>query len=751
VREGDTLQSIAQSQWGDASLWYLLADANGLTGSETLTAGMVLNVPSKVANLHNNTGTFKVYDAGKAIGDTGPTLPDPPPRAQGCGVMGTILAVVIGVVVAALTAGALAPLMGVTGTASSTIGLGMQILTGASSLGGGFAAIATTAAIGGAVGSVVSQGVLIAVGNQEHFSWKQVGLAALSAGVTAGAGNLGYGVNAAKDIGQAALYAGGRALVTQGLAVATGLQSHFDWKGIAASAIAGGVAWQVGDWLGESFIKANPFVSGVLTGTAGGVASAAVRGGSISKQLTGIVADAIGSTVGNMVAEKLAPDPATQTYGATFDADRQARVKMDVFAQARAANAAGSGSGWDEVDDFDPLPEGTLNQDDGPNQPLDDWRPRGYNENSKVVFRDGPMGSAADVIKVQRANGTIDSELQAPGRLDQIRRIAELERNLSEMKEVARLQLRVAEVQRASAQSEFRTAELNEALRFEPRISPIESNGSVMRDLLLGRPDLPWKDDPILSAVMTPPSVRVVDAVINGFGDIYASTVQKAVTGTAYNPYSGTILSPSQEFDARISAVTMLVPGPKVVGSAGASVGTVGARGFRANTADLVESEASALKRLAANNRAGSPAADLRNAYQQAKGQVDFAHIEADVRLNSAGKLQKAHGGHFSTSPLIDIIPGTESVGANGSMWAKINLKGPDGNWYLKTNNNGFSSLTPNTWSLAQAKGEMSQAFLGRTQLPNGNWMGSSGGVDFRFFAPTKNVPLWRGFPEYTP
>ncbi|QBE65515.1 DUF6861 domain-containing protein [Pseudoduganella lutea] len=190
--------------------------------------------------------------------------------------------------------------------------------------------------------------------------------------------------------------------------------------------------------------------------------------------------------------------------------------------------------------------------------------------------------------------------------------------------------------------------------------------------------------------------------------------------------------------------------GPSGSRSASGTSGNTKVDAVGANTA-LVDSEVSALQRMAANNRAGSPAADLRSAYQQAKGQVDFAHIEADVRLNSAGVLQKAQGGHFSTSPLVDIIPGTESVGANGSMWAKINLKGPDGNWYQKTNNNGFSSLTPDTWSLAQAKGEMSQAFLGRTQLPNGNWMGSSSGVDFRFYPPTKNVPLWRGFPEYTP
>ncbi|WP_281718221.1 hypothetical protein [Pandoraea apista] len=108
-------------------------------------------------------------------------------------------------------------------------------------------------------------------------------------------------------------------------------------------------------------------------------------------------------------------------------------------------------------------------------------------------------------------------------------------------------------------------------------------------------------------------------------------------------------------------------------------------------------------------------------------------------------------GGHFSTSPMVDIVPGTETVGANGTINAQVKLLGSDGNFYLKTNNGGFSSLTPDSWSLAQAKGEMSQAFLGRSQLPNGQWFGSSISVDFRFFPPANNVPLWRGYPIYTP
>lgn len=125
----------------------------------------------------------------------------------------------------------------------------------------------------------------------------------------------------------------------------------------------------------------------------------------------------------------------------------------------------------------------------------------------------------------------------------------------------------------------------------------------------------------------------------------------------------------------------------------------------------MVDAEASALQRIAANNRAGSPWADLRAAYQQARGQVDFAHIEADVKLNPNGTYS-AKGGHFSTSPMVNIVPGTETVGANGSMRAQINLLGPDGNFYLKSNNGGYSSLTPDDWSLARAKGEMSQAFF---------------------------------------
>ena len=91
VRNGDTLQSIAQTLWGDAQMWFLIADANGLASGSTLLAGQVLTIPNKVTNIHNNSGTFRPYNPGEAIGDTSPTLPvapSPPKRKKGCGGFG---------------------------------------------------------------------------------------------------------------------------------------------------------------------------------------------------------------------------------------------------------------------------------------------------------------------------------------------------------------------------------------------------------------------------------------------------------------------------------------------------------------------------------------------------------------------------------------------------------------------------------------------------------------------------------------
>jgi LysM domain len=97
VRDGDTLRAIAQAVWGDADLWWMIAEANGLVGTERLTGGMNLIIPNKVTNIYNNSGTFKVYDAGEAIGATSPNLPDAPKKK--CNAFVALFAVVLAAIV----------------------------------------------------------------------------------------------------------------------------------------------------------------------------------------------------------------------------------------------------------------------------------------------------------------------------------------------------------------------------------------------------------------------------------------------------------------------------------------------------------------------------------------------------------------------------------------------------------------------------------------------------------------------------
>src|SRR3712207_965827 len=75
-------KGIAASVWGDASLWYMIAEANGLSGSEALVGGSSLVIPDKVVNHRNNAGTFEIYDPNRALGDLSPTAAKPPKKAN---------------------------------------------------------------------------------------------------------------------------------------------------------------------------------------------------------------------------------------------------------------------------------------------------------------------------------------------------------------------------------------------------------------------------------------------------------------------------------------------------------------------------------------------------------------------------------------------------------------------------------------------------------------------------------------------
>jgi YD repeat-containing protein len=279
-RTGETLQNIAMALWGDGSLWYLIAEANGLSGNSTLAQGQRLVIPNKVTNIHNNTQTSRPYDAAQAMGDISPTLPDPPPPPGrgGCGGLGMILMIVVAVVATVFTAGA------------ATVGLagsfGSIMSAGATALGAGLAGGLSVGGfmLAGAVGSAASQLVGMATGDVKKFSWSAVAMGAIGGGVSAGVSSVvGSTFGAANSFGSVVARSAISNTLTQGVAVAVGLQEKFSWTGVAASAMGSAVGWAAADALGSAGNglfgqTGGKLVRDTITGMASGAASSVVQG-----------------------------------------------------------------------------------------------------------------------------------------------------------------------------------------------------------------------------------------------------------------------------------------------------------------------------------------------------------------------------------------------------------------------------------------------------------------------------------------
>lgn len=334
VQPGETLMSIALSMWGDSSLWYLLADANGLANNSQLTPGLVLTVPNVVTNVRNNAETFRPYNAAAALGDTTPTLsaPPPPPLKKGCNVLAAVLIAVVAIVVTVYTAGALS------GLAGGNFAAGSAVLGGTAGVGVGTTIAA--AAVGGLAGSIASQAVGIALGVQKGFDFKGAAIAAISSVVGAGLGKLASFAKGSRVLTTinkfatenpytfASLNGAASSALTQGIAVGTGLQSSFSWRNVAIAAVAGPVARAFGK--GAEALAPSTFAREFASNVGGALVRRAF--GDRTPVRT-ILASALGNAIGESSVSALSEPPLGLT-----DEDR-ARAREQIEAGARAATA----------------------------------------------------------------------------------------------------------------------------------------------------------------------------------------------------------------------------------------------------------------------------------------------------------------------------------------------------------------------------------------------------------------------------
>jgi YD repeat-containing protein len=101
VRQGDSLQSIAQAAYGDSSQWWRIAQTNGLQSDNDLRVGQTLTLPSAISGTSNNEWTFKPYNPSDVIGDTSPNLPIPIEKGH-CATLSMVIGVIVAVVVTAV-------------------------------------------------------------------------------------------------------------------------------------------------------------------------------------------------------------------------------------------------------------------------------------------------------------------------------------------------------------------------------------------------------------------------------------------------------------------------------------------------------------------------------------------------------------------------------------------------------------------------------------------------------------------------
>lgn len=326
---GETLGQLAAQLWGDASLWYKLAEANPGAG-DTLAAGQTLRIPSGVQRSTHTAATFAPYDPAETLGDTSPTTPTPkaPKKGNKCGVFGAILIAVVAVAVTAILASTIVgsaaiPAVGSTAAKAAT-GL-TAILGGAGASAGSAAAIGAGiigGGIAGAAGSIASQAFGLATGIQQGgFNWGAVAMAGISGGIGGGLGGSGLFNTGSPFLSGALRGAAGNAL-TQGAAVATRLQSKFDFAGVAASAAGGGASAVVGG---------SGFGGRLLNASADGLASAASRsvltGTSFGDNIVAVLPGVIGRTVGSMM-ERMIADVGTSDPKASASKDKSENVKL---------------------------------------------------------------------------------------------------------------------------------------------------------------------------------------------------------------------------------------------------------------------------------------------------------------------------------------------------------------------------------------------------------------------------------------
>lgn len=384
LKAGDTLEEIALQVYGDSSLWYLLADANGITQRASsageqggpLHVGMRITIPPAARGQHQTSRTHKVLSGADWTGDTSataaalqPTAP-PPPSKHGdrfWKTLAKIAVVVVSAVVMVMSAGAVAAIA--TGTSLTGLGLGGLIANGLSALGGGSiasaagstVALSMTQTVGvsfaaGFVSSVAGQVGAVAMRQQNGIDFTGALMTGLGTAATAGVAHIlngsmykpirdaldamntdAFNVAAAAEMME-------RDAASQALNMALDHHRAFDWLELGVSAATAGVmGGKTEQGLAQAVDEKIGRASGFVKSQASALATGAATGHYDALQI-------LEENCGNAVAASLLQPNPQPSADSTSMASGSEEVEKGGYCPIPEAV---------EEDNFSAIPEGT--------------------------------------------------------------------------------------------------------------------------------------------------------------------------------------------------------------------------------------------------------------------------------------------------------------------------------------------------------------------------------------------------------
>ncbi|MDI9818713.1 hypothetical protein [Legionella sp. PL877] len=357
LQAGDTLRDIALTVYGDSSLWYLIADANGITDAQAsvsggqLHAGQRLMIPPAVS-AHQTSNTHAVLHGSDLFSDSSatapiPPAPPPPPSTQKKkqDLLAKVVVAVVATVATVLTAGAIASVLGaglggLGGGLSSILDLGLGTLAGGTNAAAGLTSSGLLAAAfgGGFVGSLAGQGAANATGLQSGIDWKGALISGLTTAASAGllrgvassvsAQNLQQGLQAWStdtfSVSSAAQMMAQDAL-SQGIGLSLRKHQHFDWLELGTRGLVGGLmgSQQVGNISREAGQPLASFIRSQASSLLSGSVQAAASGSHFDAGQ--VLADNLGDALGDtLVQTAVAAETESPTGGENQQLQTQA-------------------------------------------------------------------------------------------------------------------------------------------------------------------------------------------------------------------------------------------------------------------------------------------------------------------------------------------------------------------------------------------------------------------------------------------